>query len=93
MASVQFSIRMDPAIKARLDAEAKLEDRSAAYITQRALNAYFKHKEHLRAVVQSSQKEVDQGVFISGGSMHTWVESWQTENELPPPNPDVFTAK
>ncbi len=34
--------------------------------------------------------EADKGVFISGKAMHRWIESWGTENELPPPEPDIF---
>jgi predicted transcriptional regulator len=34
--------------------------------------------------------EADKGIFISAEAMHRWVESWGTENELPPPEPDIF---
>ncbi len=93
MASVQFSIRMDPAMKSRLDEEAKLEDRSAAYITQKALEAYLREKEYLRNLVRNAEIESDKGVFISGEAMHAWIESWDSENELPAPRPDIFLSK
>ena len=93
MSSVQFSIRMDPAIKSRLDEEAKIEDRSAAYITQKALDVYLREKEHLRSIVRAAEIEADKGVFISGDSMHAWIESWDSDNELPAPKPDIFPSK
>jgi predicted transcriptional regulator len=93
MASVQFSIRMDPAMKSRLDEEARLEDRSAAYITQKALDAYLRDKEYLRNIVRDAEIESDKGVFISGETMHAWIESWDTDNELPAPKPDTFSSK
>ena len=93
MASVQFSIRMDPAMKSRLDEEAKLEDRSAAYITQKALDSYLREKEYLRNIVRDAEIEADKGVFISGDAMHAWIESWGSDNELPAPKPDIFPSK
>lgn len=93
MASVQFSIRMDPAMKSRLDEEAKLEDRSAAYITQMALDSYLREKEYLRNIVRDAEIEADKGVFISGDAMHAWIASWGSDNELPAPKPDIFPSK
>ena len=93
MASVQFSIRMDPDIKSRLDAQAKLEDRSAAYITQRALDAYLKRKEHLQKILQESEIEAEKGAFVSSDAVNAWLDSWDTANELPMPEADTFRAK
>ena len=40
--------------------------------------------------VEERIAEADKGVFISSEAMLHWIESWGTENELPPPEPDVF---
>jgi predicted transcriptional regulator len=90
MSTVQFSIRMDPEIKERLDQQAKREDRSAAYIAQRAIDAYVSKQERLLEMVRLAEIEADKGVFISEEKVDAWVNSWGTEDELPPPQPDIF---
>jgi predicted transcriptional regulator len=93
MASVQLSVRMDPQIKARLENEARLEDRSASYIIQRALDQYLSAKEYKRRALEEAATEADKGVFISDEAMTAWVSSWGTAGELPPPEPDIFPDK
>ena len=43
-----------------------------------------------RLLLKERIAEADKGVFISAEAMHRWIESWGTENELPPPKPDIF---
>jgi predicted transcriptional regulator len=92
MTTVPFSMRIDQDVKARLEAEAQLEDRSAGYIVQKAVEEYLAGKEYFRREMEAAVAEADKGVFISGETMHRWIESWDTENELPSPEPDVFPA-
>lgn len=90
MATVPFSVRIDEFVKARLESEAKLEDRSAAYIMQKAVEEYLDAKQHMREKLREAIVEADKGVFISEEAMMAWMESWDTDHELPPPEPDVF---
>ncbi len=93
MASVQLSVRMDPDIKARLEKEARLEDRSASYIIQKALDQYLSVKERRRQDFDDAVAEADKGIFVSGEAVERWVLSWDTKNELPEPEPDIFPAR
>ena len=93
MATVQLSVRMDPEIKARLEKEARLEERSASYLIQKALDHYLSAKERKRRALEEAAAEADKGVFISDEAMTAWVASWGTENELSPPEPDIFPDK
>ncbi|MBI2718501.1 MAG: hypothetical protein HY245_08155 [Rhizobiales bacterium] len=90
MATTPFSMRMDTEIKARLDREAEIEDRSAGYIVQKAVEDYLDAKAYFREEMLAAIAEADKGVFISEEAMTRWMESWGTENELPPPEPDIF---
>jgi predicted transcriptional regulator len=90
MRSAPFSLRLDPALKARLEKLAEREDRSAAYIVQQALTNYLDAKDHFYAEIKKAEAEADKGVFISSEAMHRWMESWDTDHELPPPEPDIF---
>lgn len=93
MPSVQLSVRMDPNIKMRLENEARLEDRSASYIIQKALDQYLSVKERRRQDLDDAIAEADKGIFVSGEAVERWVLSWDTEGELPEPEPDIFPAK
>jgi predicted transcriptional regulator len=93
MPTVPFSLRIEPKLKAKLEKEAAREDRSAAYIAQRAIAAFIESREARRKALKEAVAEADKGVFISEEAMDAWVDSWGTENELPPPEPDIFPAK
>ena len=41
--------------------------------------------------IQAALKEARQGAFISQEAMERWVDSLGTDNELPMPEPDVFS--
>ena len=90
MASAPFSLRLDPELKTRLEKQAQIEERSAGFVVQKALEEYLDAKEHFYEEMKAAIAEADKGVFISGEAMHRWIESWGTENELPPPEPDIF---
>jgi predicted transcriptional regulator len=93
MTSVQLSIRMDSDIKTRLDKEALLADRSSSYLIQKAVDQYLSVREHRRQDIEDALAEADKGVFVSGEAVERWVLSWDTDNELPEPEPDIFPAK
>lgn len=90
MSSTPFSVRLDAELKARLEKQAEREDRSAAYIVQQALSNYLDTQESIYAEMKRAVEEADKGVFVSWEATRRWMDSWDTENELPPPKPDVF---
>jgi predicted transcriptional regulator len=93
MAASPFSVRLDDEIKARLESEAQRQDRSAGYIAQKAIEGYLNSKDSFRREMEALIAEADKGVFVSEEAMNRWMESWDTENELPPPEPDIFPDK
>ncbi|MBN9242377.1 MAG: hypothetical protein J0I98_06245 [Mesorhizobium sp.] len=52
--------------------------------------SFLKRSSAERRLLKERIAEADKGIFISQEAMHRWIESWGTENELPPPEPDVF---
>ena len=90
MPGIAFSIELDPQIKAALDSQAQLENRSTAYVLQQAATDYLARQSHLREMVAKLDVEADRGEFISAEAMTTWFLSLGTENELPEPKLDVF---
>lgn len=90
MPSARFSLRLEPELKAWLEDEAKRKDRSAGYIATQAIQSLKDATEARTRLIEDAIKEADKGVFISEESMTKWVMSWDTENELPTPKPDIF---
>lgn len=39
--------------------------------------------------VRAAIAEASKGEFISQEAMDTWIDSWDSDAELPPPEPDV----
>lgn len=90
MASVPFSVRLDARTKKRLEKTAKAQNRPAGYIVQQAVNQYLDAQEHFRREMEEAYAEAEKGIFVSEEAMHRWMESWDTDDELPPPEPDIF---
>jgi predicted transcriptional regulator len=90
MSASPFSIRLDDTLRDRLEEHAARVNRPAGFVVQQALDSYLSAHERFLRDIDAAFKEADKGVFISQEAMHRWMESWDTNNELPPPEPDIF---
>lgn len=90
MTSPVFTMRLDPELKDWLEAEAKRQDRSAAYVAKQAIQSLKEETEAKAQIISEAIAEADKGVFISEDAMNAWMDSWDTDAELPPPEPDIF---
>ena len=93
MPTTPFSIRLDTKVKAKLEQEARREDRSAGYIAQMAIEDYLDAKAYKRECLREAVAEADKGVFVSWEKVDAWMKSWGTDDELPMPEPDIFPDK
>ena len=50
-------------------------------------------KEEKKQAVRDAVLEANKGVFVSQEAVHDWMDSWDTENELPEPKADIFLKK
>lgn len=90
MATAPFSLRLDEELKSRLEKQAAIENRSSAFIVQQALEGYLSTQDRFYREMDAAIAECDKGVFISQEAMNRWMDSWDTDHELPPPEPDIF---
>lgn len=90
MSSVPFTFRINPEMKASLEAAASATDRTPGYLAKKAVAEYLTAREEKRLAIEAAIKEADKGYFVSSESMHRWMDSWGTENELPRPEIDIF---
>ncbi|WP_081964042.1 hypothetical protein [Hoeflea sp. BAL378] len=93
MSTVPFTMRLDKDLKNSLEAEAKLEDRSASYLATRAIRMMLEARAARRRLVEEAVAEADKGAFVSEEKMNAWFQSVGGENELPEPEPDVFIKR
>ena len=91
MTTERLSLRIDTDLKKSLEREAKREERSASYLAVKAIEAMLCSRAEKRAAIHAAVEEADKGAFVSQAAMDTWISSWDTDSELPPPEPDTFT--
>ncbi len=89
MATERLSLRIDAGLKKSLEKEARREDRSASYLAVKAIEAMLRNRVEKRAAVRAAIAEASKGEFISQEAMDTWIDSWDSDAELPPPEPDI----
>lgn len=93
MGEVPLSLHVTEQLKRELEQEAERQNLSAADVAQRAIRAYLDGMASERDILRQRMAEADKGVFISEEAMLEWMDSWDTDEELPPPEPDVFLKK
>ena len=89
MATARLSLRIDAGLKKSLEQEAKLEERSASWLAVKAIEAMLRNRVEKRAAIRAAIAEAGNGEFISQDAMDAWVASWDSDAELPPPEPDI----
>ncbi len=89
MATERLSLRIDAELKKSLEEEARREERSASWLAVKAIEAMLRDRVEKRAAVRAAITEAGRGEFISQRAMDAWVSSWDSDEELPPPEPDV----
>jgi predicted transcriptional regulator len=89
MPSSTFSMRMDADMKRRLEEQASLSDRSAAWVAQRAIEEYLGRGDALREAVQEALDN-DDGTRTSGEAVMRWLSRWSDGRDEPMPEPDIF---
>ena len=90
MTSQSFMISLNPELTDWLETEAKRQNRSAAYVAKQAIQSLKDRTETKAQLIRDAVAEADKGIFISEDKMNDWMDSWDSEGELPPPKPDVF---
>lgn len=85
------SIRLQPEVESGLEAMSDRLQRSKNWLINQAIREFVARQE----LEQSRWKEtltgmesVAHGNVVSGQAVHSWLESWGTSDELPPPPVD-----
>jgi RHH-type transcriptional regulator, rel operon repressor / antitoxin RelB len=83
--SATLSIRLKPEIKRRLAKLAKTSGRSSNFLISDAVESYVADQERMLAEIRQAERQVKSGHYVTHADMKTWLLSWGTDRELPPP--------
>jgi len=80
-----LSVRLDSAVKKRLELLARHSRRSKSLLAAEAIAAYVQAEEWQLAEIQQGLAELDAGQAVSHRTVTTWLRSWGNpgENKAP----------
>jgi predicted transcriptional regulator len=85
MTSTTFTVRVDAAVKKRLEKLARSTGRSRSFLAAEAINEYLDVNEWQVAGIARAIASLDRGEGVSHQQVKDWVASWGGDHELPPP--------
>lgn len=89
MGTSPYSIRLDDELRKSLEREAEIEDRPPAQLAVRAIRSMLAAKAAKREAIETALQQADEGRFISAEAMTDWIDSWDSDEELPMPVADI----
>ena len=85
MPSSTFSVRVDAAVKKRLEKLAKNTGRSRSFLTAEAISEYVDANEWQVAGIKRAMASMDRGEGVGHDQVMEWIRSWGSDKELPSP--------
>jgi len=85
MRSTTFTVRVDPAVKKRLERLAKSTGRSRSFLAAEAISEYLDINEWQVAGIKRAVASLDRGEGVAHELVKDWVASWGSKNERPIP--------
>lgn len=79
------SVRLRPALSARLGALAQALDRPKSWIIEQALADYVALQAWQLAAIDDGIRAADEGRVADHADVGAWVDSWDSANGQPPP--------
>ena len=80
-----LTVRLPTEIEARLDRLAKTTCISKSRLAADAIVAYLDEQEHQLERIREGVADAEAGRVVSHGEVARWLDSWGSEDELPPP--------
>jgi predicted transcriptional regulator len=82
------TVRLQPEIEQSLQAMTSSTHRSKSWLINQAVKEFIERQDIEQSRWQQTlqaMESVAQGRVVSGEAVHTWLQSWETDKELPPP--------
>jgi RHH-type transcriptional regulator, rel operon repressor / antitoxin RelB len=81
MPSTTFTVRVDPAVKKRLEKLAKSTGRTRSFLAAEALSAYLDVNEWQVAGTRKAMASLERGEGVPHDQVKAWVDSWGGKSE------------
>jgi RHH-type transcriptional regulator, rel operon repressor / antitoxin RelB len=86
--STTMTVRLKPEVSEKLEALARDTKRSKAYLASEAITSYVDLNTWQVAHIKAALEEAHSGApGVPHEQVVNWVNSWDTDNELPRPEP------
>jgi len=85
MPSTTFTVRVEPAVKKRLEKLARSTGRSRSFLAAEALSDYLDINEWQVVGIRTAITSLDRGEGVSHEELKAWVNSWGNKRERPAP--------
>jgi RHH-type rel operon transcriptional repressor/antitoxin RelB len=87
MSSATFTVRVDSALKRRLEKLAKSTGRSRSFLAAEAIGEYVEVNEWQVAGIKRAMQSADRGGVVPHEEVKEWVRSWGGRRERVRPRP------
>jgi RHH-type rel operon transcriptional repressor/antitoxin RelB len=85
MPTATFTVRLDSALKSRLEKLVKSTGRSRSFLTAEAIGEFVDANEWQVAGIKRAMESLDRGEGIAHEDVEAWVRSWGGRKEQPKP--------
>jgi predicted transcriptional regulator len=89
MSSSTFTVRVDSAVKKRLEKLAKNTGRSRSFLAAEAIGDYVDINEWQIDGIKNAMASMDRGEGVAHNEVKKWVRSWGGGKERPAPKPSA----
>ena len=86
--TTQLIVEVPVAIEERLEEAAQASSRSKKSLIQAALEAFLDLNDWQTKAIEAGVADADAGRVVDHHAVAAWLESWGSDNELPPPRCD-----
>lgn len=83
--SATITIRVAKSVKDRLENLAKETKRSKSSLAAEGISTFIDVEERQIEGIKKALASIDQGLGVTHDDVAAWVESWDTDDELPAP--------
>jgi predicted transcriptional regulator len=90
MGKVNLNVQVSEEVGQALTAYAKRSQNDVATVAAKAIDYFLAEEEAERLIMLEREAEAAKGEWISSEAVLKWLASWNSDNPLPAPEPDIF---
>lgn len=84
-ATTRLSLEVPTGLGRRLEAVARATHRTKTQLAEEALRSFLDLQEWQARAIRAGMEDADAGRVLDHDPVRAWLESWGTDDEMPPP--------